>query len=97
MEIAGYEINQSGYTKEFDLGEAAHIIPESVGGDTTKYKCDYNWVQYKGRSRLVIFFGGNSRSDMMAGLCAFDSGDDVGNCDVSIGFQLVSTSVSFPE
>ena len=42
MEIAGHEINEDGYTKEFDLGEAAHIIPESVGGDTTKYKCDYH-------------------------------------------------------
>ena len=40
MEIAGHEIHQDGYIKEFDLGEAAHIIPKSVGGDTTKYKCD---------------------------------------------------------
>ena len=40
MEIAGHEIYQDGYIKEFDLGEAAHIIPKSVGGDTTKYKCD---------------------------------------------------------
>ena len=42
MEIAGHEINEDGYTKEFDLGEAAHIIPKSVGGDTTEYKCDYH-------------------------------------------------------
>ena len=40
MEIAGYETYYGGYIKEFDLGEAAHIIPKSVGGDTTKYKCD---------------------------------------------------------
>ena len=42
MEIAGHEIHQDGYIKEFDLGEAAHIIPESVGGNTTNYKCDYH-------------------------------------------------------
>ena len=42
MEIAGHEICSNGYIKEFDLGDAAHIIPESVGGDATKYKCDYN-------------------------------------------------------
>ena len=42
MEIAGHGIDQNGCTKEFNLGEAAHIIPESVGGDITKYKCDYH-------------------------------------------------------
>lgn len=99
MEIAGHEINQSGYIKEFDLGEAAHIIPKSVGGGTTKYKCDYHEVQNVS-NRLVIFFGGGNSSQyagMNAGLCSFCSGDDVSNCDVSIGFRLVSTSVSFPE
>ena len=97
MKIAGYEINQSGYTKEFDLGAAAHIIPKSVGGDTTKYKCDYHEVQNVS-SRLVIFFGGGNYGQyggMNAGLCSFCSGDDVSNCDVSMGFRLVSTSVSF--
>lgn len=96
MEIAGYETNQSGYIKEFDLGEAAHIIPKSVGGDTTKYKCDYNQVQYEGYGHLVFFIGGNSSNSMYAGLSSFSSGDDVSNCDSSIGFRLVSTSVSFP-
>ena len=95
MEIVGYETKQSGYIKEFDLGEAAHIIPKSVGGNTTKYKCDYTNTQENGRALLVIFFGGNY--DMNAGLCSFNSGDDVGNCDTTMGFRLVSTSVSFPE
>ena len=97
MEIVGYETKQSGYIKEFDLGEAAHIIPKSVGGNTTKYKCDYTHTQENGRALLVIFFGGDSGSGMTAGLCAFNSGDDVGNCLENIGFRLVSTSVSFPE
>lgn len=98
MEIAGYEIYSGGYIKEFDLGEAAHIIPKSVGGDTTKYKCDFHGAQYNGlNSRLVPFVGGTSINGMKAGLCSLNSGDDVGNCDVSIGFRLVSTSVSFPE
>lgn len=99
MKIAGHEINQSGYIKEFDLGEAAHIIPKSVGGGTTKYKCDYHEVQNVS-NRLVIFFGGGNSSQyagMNAGLCSFCSGDDVSNCDTSMGFRLASTSVSFPE
>ena len=97
MEIAGYETYSGGYIKEFDLGEAAHIIPKSVGGDTTKYKCDSHGAQYNGlNSRLVPFVGGTSINGMNAGLCSLNSGDDVSNCDSSIGFRLVSTSVSFP-
>ena len=38
----GEEIHQDGYTKSFDLGDAAHIIPHVMGGDTTKYICDYH-------------------------------------------------------
>lgn len=100
MEIAGYEIDGRGYIKEFDLGEAAHIIPKSVGGDTTKYKCDYHSCQPNGPCRLVVFMGGTSYDSyggMNAGLCAFHSGDDVSNCGPEMGYWTVSTSVSFPE
>ena len=38
----GEEIYQDGYTKSFDLGDAAHIIPHVMGGNTTKYICDYH-------------------------------------------------------
>ena len=38
----GEEIHQDGYTKSFDLGDAAYIIPHVMGGDTTKYICDYH-------------------------------------------------------
>lgn len=98
MEIAGYEIDGRGYIKEFDLGEAAHIIPKSVGGDTTKYKCDYHSCQPNGPCRLVVFMGGTSYDSyggMNAGLCAFHSGDDVSNCGPEMGYWTVSTSVSF--
>lgn len=38
----GEEIHQDGYTKSFDLGDAAHIIPHVMGGNTTQYICDYH-------------------------------------------------------
>ena len=38
----GEEIHQDGYTKSFDLGDAAYIIPHVMGGNTTKYICDYH-------------------------------------------------------
>lgn len=64
MEIAGYEICSNGYIKEFDLGEAAHIIPESVGGDATKYKCDHNRVFRKSNGLKALFVGGSADTGM---------------------------------
>ena len=96
MKIAGYEILDNGYIKEFDLGEAAHIIPKSVGGNTTKYKCDYHDAQQDILGRLVVFLGGCASDGTKAGLCSFSSGDDVSNASSDIGYRTVSTSVSFP-
>lgn len=42
MEVAGMEIAKEGYTKLFDLGETAEIIPSVMEGSTTTYKCDYH-------------------------------------------------------
>ena len=97
MEIAGHEIHQDGYTKEFDLGEAAHIIPESVGGDTTKYKCDYHLTGRKDTSLKTLIVGGNANSGSQAGLGNFDSNFNMIAQSPSIGFRTVSTFVSFSE
>ena len=97
MKIAGYEINQYGYTKEFDLGEAAHIIPKSVGGDTTKYKCDYHYIGVRDTSLRMLIVGGNAFNSSGAGLGFFTSYYDMSNVDTNIGFRSVSTFVSFSE
>lgn len=97
MEIAGHEIHQDGYTKEFDLGEAAHIIPESVGGDTTKYKCDYHWAGSKDTSLRTLVVGGSADYGTRAGLGYFGSFGDVFNSPAGVGFRTVSTFVSFSE
>ena len=97
MEIAGHEIHQDGYTKEFDLGEAAHIIPESVGGDTTKYKCDYHWTGSKDTSLRALLVGGCANGGAYAGLGHFYSHYGVSLSYTTIGFRSVSAFVSFSE
>ena len=98
MEIAGHVIDQDGYTKEFDLGEVAHIIPESVGGDTTKYKCDCHWAGYKGTNLRTLLVAGYAFVGAAAGLGFFDSRSDVSDTDTpSVGFRSVSAFVSFSE
>lgn len=97
MEIAGHEIHQDGYTREFDLGDAAHIIPESVGGDITKYKCDYHWTGSKDTSLRALLVGGRANYGATAGLGAFDSRNGVSYSSADIGFRSVSAFVSFSE
>lgn len=97
MEIAGHEIHQNGYTKEFDLGEAAHIIPESVGGDTTKYKCDYHQTGSRDNSLRTLLVGGGANTGSSAGLGDFDSNVGVSDSTTRIGFRSVSRFVSFSQ
>ena len=97
MEIAGHQIYQDGYTKEFDLGEAAHIIPKSVGGDTTKYKCDYHWTGIKGTSLNTLLVGGRAYNGASAGLGSFNSDTSPSYSMANIGFRTVSSFVSFSE
>ena len=96
MEIAGHEINKDGYTKEFDLGEAAHIIPESVGGNTTNYKCDYHLTN-SNTSLRTLLVGGGAGAGAAAGLGDFDSSAGVSYSGASVGFRSVSAFVSFSE
>lgn len=97
MEIAGHEIHQDGYTKEFDLGEAAHIIPESVGGNTTKYKCDNHLAGAKDTFLRTLIVGGRASDGALAGLGVFYSGGGVSGSYTTVGFRSVSAFLSFSE
>lgn len=96
MEIVGHEIHQDGYTKEFNLGDAAHIIPESVGATTTKYKCDYHWVGRKNTYLRTLVMGGDAHSGADTGLSYFSSYSTTSSSDAFFGFRSVSAFVSFP-
>ena len=93
----GEEIHDMGYTKLFDLGDAAHIIPKVLGGSTTTYKCDGHWIDNGDVGLRTLLVGGHPIDGASAGLGRFDSFGDVSYSQKYVGFRLVSTSVSFPE
>ena len=94
-EKVGEEIHQNGYTKLFDLGDAAHSIPHVMGGDITKFKCVYHWAGDKNTTLRTLIVGGSATSSTAASLGYFDSSSSVSHSDTLIGFQSVSQFVSF--
>ena len=97
MKIAGHEIYENGYTKEFDLGDTAHIIPKSVGGDTTKYKCDYNYTDSSTTSLKTLYVGGIATNDTKSGIGYFSSDSEVFSSSTACGFRSVSAPVFLNE
>lgn len=72
MKLIGISNSNSGYIKEFDLGNTAEIVPKTVGGDTTKYKCD----RYTSDENLInsnIYVGGSAVTQFGAGIACLDS------------------------
>lgn len=94
-EKVGEEIHQDGYTKLFDLGDAAHIIPNVMGGNTTQYKCDYHWTGGKNATLRTLIVGGIASSSAFAGLGSFHSFFGVSYSAAYISFRSVSRFVSF--
>lgn len=91
----GEEIHQDGYTKSFDLGDAAHMIPHVMGGDTTKYICDYHWTGSKDKTLRTLIVGGDADDGAAAGLGGFGSASGVSDAWTYVGFRSVSGFVSF--
>jgi hypothetical protein len=91
----GEEIHLNGYTKSFDLGYAAHIIPHVMGSNTTQYICDYHWAGSKDKTLRALLVGGNAHTGTYAGLGSFDSYNGVSNTWASVGFRSVSGFLSF--
>lgn len=87
MVLSGLEVHADGYTKEWDLGTTAEIIPRLMGGNTTQYKCDYHWTGSKNTKLRTLLLGGNARYGGYAGLGGFSSYDGVGNSHAYVGFR----------
>lgn len=94
-EKIGEEIHQDGYTKLFDLGDAAHIIPKVMGGNTTTYKCDYHWTGAKNATLRALLVGGSAANSAGAGLGGFYSSVAVSNSWTDVSFRSVSRFLSF--
>lgn len=94
-EKVGEGVHQDGYTKLFNLGDAAHIIPNVIGGWTTQYKCDYNWTGNKNTTLRTLLVGGRADGVASAGLCILDQRDGASDSWPAVGFRTVSQFVSF--
>lgn len=89
--IAGYEVAQDGYIKEFDLGETAEIIPSScTGASATTYICDYHSCNATSTELRTLRVGGSADSGSGAGLGYFRSNGGVGNVNSSVGFRTLN-------
>ena len=88
--IAGYEIAQDGFIKEFDLGETAEIIPSScTGASATTYKCDQHYCNINSTKLRMLLVGGACHGGG-AGLGYFTSGNGVGSAGSDVGFRTLT-------
>lgn len=88
FDIAGVEIAQNGFIRTFDLGSKAEIIPSSVAGSESTYKCDYHLCNARSVDANTLVVGGGAHGGGWAGLgCFFSSFDGVGYADSSVGFR----------
>lgn len=89
--IAGYEVAQDGYIKEFDLGETAEIIPSScTGAPTTTYMCDYHYCNVSSTALRTLRVGGSADCGGLAGLGYFGSHLGVGYANSLVGFRTLN-------
>ena len=87
FDIAGVEIAQDGWIGKFDLGSKAEIIPSSIAGSESTYKCDYHWCNADYVENRTLLVGGCAYNGGLAGLGAFDSDFGVGYAHASVGFR----------
>lgn len=92
MVLSGFEIYVEGYTKEWDLGTTAEIIPRIMGGNVTQYKCDYHAVGGREAPLKTLSLGGDSFHGASTGLGCFFSNDSVTGSNSRVGFRSVSVA-----
>ena len=87
FDIAGVEIAQDGWIKAFNLGSNAEIIPSSIGGSQSTYKCDYHWCNADSIEKRTLWVGGDAHAGGQAGLGFFGSFFGVSDAAASVGFR----------
>lgn len=87
FDIAGVEIAKDGYIGTFDLGSKAEIIPSSITGSESTYKCDYHSCNADSIENRTLLVGGNAYGGGRAGLGSFDSSTGVGYAAADVGFR----------
>ena len=87
FDIAGVEIAQDGWTKTFNLGSKAEIIPSSIDGSESTYKCDYHWCNSNSVEKRTLVVGGGATDGGRASLGSFLSSYGVGSASAHVGFR----------
>ena len=87
FDIAGVEIAQDGWIGTFDLGSKAEIIPSSIAGSESTYKCDYHWCNADSVENRTLLVGGGAAYGSWAGLGLFGSDNGVGVASADVGFR----------
>ena len=87
FDIAGVEIAQDGWIGTFDLGSKAEIIPSSIAGSESTYKCDYHWCNADSIENRTLLVGCDARNGGQAGLGCFYSHFGVGGAYTYVGFR----------
>lgn len=87
FDIAGVEIAQDGWIGTFDLGSKAEIIPSSIAGSGSTYKCDYHWCNVDSVENRTVLVGGGAYYGGRAGLGSFASDSGVGHAYAAVGFR----------
>lgn len=87
FDIAGVEIAQDGWIKTFDLGSKAEIIPSSIAGSESTYKCDNHWCNVDSVEKRTLIVGGGAATGGEAGLGSFGSDNGVGYAYSHVGFR----------
>ena len=87
FDIAGVEIAKNGWIGTFDLGSKAEIIPSSIAGSESTYKCDYHWCDDYSVEERELLVGGGANNGSEAGLGSFYSDNGVDNYGADIGFR----------
>lgn len=87
FDIAGVEFAQDGWIGTFDLGSKAEIIPSSIAGSGSTYKCDYHWCDVDSVEKRALVVGGSANHGGQAGLGSFYSAGEVGRAYTNVGFR----------
>lgn len=87
FDIAGVEIDKDGWIGTFDLGSKAEIIPSSIAGSQSTYKCDYHWYSDYYFKKRTLLVGGSADLGGKAGLGFFSSGNEVVDARADAGFR----------
>ena len=87
FDIAGVEIAQDGWIVTFDLGSKAEIIPYSISGSESTYKCDYHWCNVDEVVGRIILVGGSAELGGQAGLGTLSSVAWGGYSHADVGFR----------